>query len=284
MARNASGIFTLVAGNPVVTGTVISSTWANDTMADIAATLTDSLSKSGLGAMTAPLKASNGIVTLPAITFNSETASGLYRAGANDIRMSVNGVDYMRWNGGETSIWDGAAWQAVTPDDWAVEQTFSGGARVIEDELLTMGTGGTDYSTIAYLSADDSLEVDMVGAGDEVTIKNDGTVAFTFTTSTGAFVATGDITGTSDARLKTDLQYMSEPLKKCKFLMGWNYKRTDLNITQNGLLAQDVQTVLPDSVTEDKDGTLGVAYNGVIALLVNCVNELADKVEQLENK
>lgn len=36
MAYNGAGIFQLVAGNPVVTGTIISSTWANNTLADIA--------------------------------------------------------------------------------------------------------------------------------------------------------------------------------------------------------------------------------------------------------
>jgi hypothetical protein len=55
MPRNASGIYSLPAGNPVVPGTVIASDWANPTMNDIAAALTDSLSRSGFGAMQANL-------------------------------------------------------------------------------------------------------------------------------------------------------------------------------------------------------------------------------------
>lgn len=47
MARNGSGVFTLVAGNPVVTDTTISSTWANNTLSDIATALTASLTKDG---------------------------------------------------------------------------------------------------------------------------------------------------------------------------------------------------------------------------------------------
>jgi len=55
MSRNGSGVFTLVSGNPVVTGTTISSTWANNTLNDIAATLTDSVAADGQTPMTGDL-------------------------------------------------------------------------------------------------------------------------------------------------------------------------------------------------------------------------------------
>lgn len=47
MARNGSGTYTLPAGNPVVTGTTISSTWANSTLSDIATALTGSIATDG---------------------------------------------------------------------------------------------------------------------------------------------------------------------------------------------------------------------------------------------
>ena len=43
MSRNGSGTYTLPAGNPVVTGTTISSTWANNTLSDIQNALTQSI-------------------------------------------------------------------------------------------------------------------------------------------------------------------------------------------------------------------------------------------------
>jgi hypothetical protein len=55
MSRNGSGTYTLPAGNPVVTGTTISSTWANNTLNDIAATLTDSVAADGQTPMTGNL-------------------------------------------------------------------------------------------------------------------------------------------------------------------------------------------------------------------------------------
>lgn len=55
MARNGSGTYSLPAGNPVVTGTSISSTWANTTLSDIATAMTQSLSQDGQTPVTANL-------------------------------------------------------------------------------------------------------------------------------------------------------------------------------------------------------------------------------------
>ena len=55
MSRNGSGTYSLPAGNPVVTGTTIASTWANNTMNDLAAALTDSVAADGQTPMTGNL-------------------------------------------------------------------------------------------------------------------------------------------------------------------------------------------------------------------------------------
>lgn len=55
MARNGSGVYSLAAGNPVITGTTISSTWANNTLSDIASALTGSIASDGQTVITANL-------------------------------------------------------------------------------------------------------------------------------------------------------------------------------------------------------------------------------------
>jgi len=55
MSRNGSGVYSLPAGNPVVTQTTISSAWANNTMNDLAAALTDSVAADGQTPMTGNL-------------------------------------------------------------------------------------------------------------------------------------------------------------------------------------------------------------------------------------
>ena len=65
MSRNGSGTYSLPAGNPVVTGTTIASTWANTTMNDLAAALTDSVAADGQTPMTGDLDLNtNKIVNL----------------------------------------------------------------------------------------------------------------------------------------------------------------------------------------------------------------------------
>ena len=55
MPRNPQGLYTLPPGNPVVSGTIIESNWANTTMSDLGDAITGSLPRNGSAPMTAPL-------------------------------------------------------------------------------------------------------------------------------------------------------------------------------------------------------------------------------------
>ena len=63
MSRNGSGTYSLPAGNPVVTGTTISSTWANTTLNDIASALTGSIASDGQTPMTGSLAMGGNNIT-----------------------------------------------------------------------------------------------------------------------------------------------------------------------------------------------------------------------------
>ena len=97
MSRNSGGTYSLATGNPVVTGTVISSTWGNNTLSDIATALTDSLSRTGLGGMSSALQLTNGAIGTPSLTFAAETTLGWYRASASNLRLVMAGVDRETW-------------------------------------------------------------------------------------------------------------------------------------------------------------------------------------------
>jgi hypothetical protein len=93
MARNSSGTHSLPAStNPVVSGTTITPTWANGTLADVSAEITDSLSRSGKGGMTAPLRCADGTVSAPAHSYTSETGSGWFRNAAGELRLAILGT------------------------------------------------------------------------------------------------------------------------------------------------------------------------------------------------
>ncbi len=89
MPRDASGNYTLPAGNPVVTGTTVDASWANDTMDDIKTVLTDSLSRTGDGGMLVAFEFASGLVSAPGMAWTSEPTSGFYLAATNDMRAAI---------------------------------------------------------------------------------------------------------------------------------------------------------------------------------------------------
>lgn len=91
MPRDSSGNYTLPAGNPVVTGSTISSSWANTTLTDIGSELTDSLDRSGKGAMLAVLKIVDGSVSTPGLAFGSEPGTGFYRPSSAILALTITG-------------------------------------------------------------------------------------------------------------------------------------------------------------------------------------------------
>lgn len=139
MSRAAGGTYTLPAGNPVITGTVISSTWANTTLTDIATALTDSLSRTGLGSMTASLFLPDGTAALPSLAFTNSTTTGLYRGGADILGFSTAGVSR-----GTISA----------AGNWTIPAPTSGTALDISstaNDVIILRKSGTIYG---YLTAD----------------------------------------------------------------------------------------------------------------------------------
>jgi hypothetical protein len=95
MARNGSGTYNLPAGNPVVTGTTISSTWANTTLSDIGAALTGSIAKDGQTIPSANLPMGGYIHTNvgTATLTNQYPSAGQIQAGSITYLTSVSGTD-----------------------------------------------------------------------------------------------------------------------------------------------------------------------------------------------
>ena len=91
MPRNPAGVYTLPLA-PVIPGTVIEAEWANPSLDDIAAALSDSLSRGGDGVMLVPFKVVDGTEALPGLAFAQEASSGFYRAADGQIGVSILGV------------------------------------------------------------------------------------------------------------------------------------------------------------------------------------------------
>lgn len=116
MSRNSSGNYTLPAGNPVITDTVIESQWANSTLEDVGNELTNSLSRNGKGGMLAPLLLTDGTENLPSLSFTSDQNSGLYRAEIGDYRLSIQGADLIKYETGRTTVTYNVSTAVAGPD------------------------------------------------------------------------------------------------------------------------------------------------------------------------
>ena len=99
-------------------------------------------------------------------------------------------------------------------------------------------------------------------------------------TASGSITASGNVTAYSDAKLKTDMVQIHDALDKVGSLTGYTYTRIDTGNRETGLIAQDVQAVLPEAVV-DNDGTLSLAYGNLVGLLVEAIKELRAEVDEL---
>lgn len=89
MSRNGSG--TMSIPNTMTAGTTITAAPHNQNYSDIASELTNSLALDGQSTMAGQLKAAAGTVALPGIAFGSDTDSGIYRIGANNMGVALGG-------------------------------------------------------------------------------------------------------------------------------------------------------------------------------------------------
>ena len=98
--------------------------------------------------------------------------------------------------------------------------------------------------------------------------------------------ATNDIAAFSDESVKTDLQVIDNAVDKIKQINGYTYVRIDdtSNTRRAGVIAQEVQKVLPEVVSKNQDETLNVAYSNMIALLIEGIKEQQSQIDILNEK
>lgn len=127
MARNSGGTYSLPAGQPVVTGATIDATVFNTLTTDLATEMTDSLDRSGKGAMLAPLQLPNGADVLPALTFAADSTLGIYRDNSTGNLVITQGGAIASFTQGSVAI-GGAltAVQVVTPLAQALGSNWTG--------------------------------------------------------------------------------------------------------------------------------------------------------------
>lgn len=162
----------------------------------------------------------------------------------------------------------------------------------------------TQYVDIGfyYLNYDNgattsSFEFQIDGSTKAVLTSAGGfSVGTTANPGAGAIYATGDITAfySSDIRLKKDIEPISEPIKKLMEISGVTYKWNEeylkdkevdgyfVRETEVGVIAQEVEKVLPEVVATRENGYKAVRYEKLVALLIEAVKDQQHQIDELK--
>ena len=161
----------------------------------------------------------------------------------------------------------------------AIGRTFLGATNI--------GNAAGSQRKLLGVDNDDNVQMGSLGIGTAAS----GTA--------GEIRATDNITGyySSDSRLKENIVNINGALEKVSMLKGVTFDWCENYIKERGgedgyfikkhdtgLIAQDVQEVLPEIVRKKKDGYLGVQYDKMVGLLVEAIKELRTEVNELKSK
>lgn len=253
MPRSA-GVYSLPAGNPVVTGTTITSTWANTTLADIASALTDSLPRDGSAAMTG---------NLPMGTFK---VAGLGNASAlgDALAFGQTGA-YLQGLSSDTNtvnISGGAATNALSATNLS---TAAAATQVVQ--CIHLATSGDNY-LIRFGAGGSAINVgvDYNRAGNAIRYNT-----------------------TSDARLKNGISDAEECGSFVDSLKVRSYTWKDGGAyVSHGFIAQELVEVAPEAVSIGDDGESpehqwGIDVSFLVPYLVKEIQSLRARVAALES-
>jgi hypothetical protein len=257
-------------------------------------------SSSGVTTIRASATAS-GIINLPAVsgiatfitTGDTGTVTSNMIADLNITNLDVSNsaaIAYSKLNLANSIVNADIASGAAIAVSKLAASTISGISlgsnlnNLIAGSFITYSSG-TTYNGSAAITV--SIAATTANTGNTVVARNSsgdftaGTISVTNLTASQT-VQAADFNSTSDENLKTNILTVENGLETIKSLRGVTF---DWKINQKpsiGVIAQELERVLPELVTDGDPKT--VNYNGLIAVLIEAVKELSAEVEELKSK
>jgi hypothetical protein len=302
VARDASGNFSAGTITANLTGNVTGNVSGNATTATTATTANAVAADSvALGTDTT----GNYVATITAGTGISGSSSS--EGGTPTIALSHLGIESLTDpNADRVLMWDdsagAAAWLTIGSN-----LTLTGTTLTADTQAPVAGTGidvsGTTVSIesdlrdgITHIGRDTSNYIDWtIGASGYTSFfVNGGEIARMEVD--GDFHADGNViaysTTISDERLKTDITKIDGALDKVNSLNGYTFTYKADGKKSAGVIAQEVEKVLPSAVQEtelplkvdDGQAYKTVQYDQLVGLLIEAVKDLSSRVKELESK
>lgn len=228
-----------------------------------------------------------------AATFNGAITSGgnITVGGTNNLIVNDSGAAIFG-NDGDLSIGNSGTIGLISAPNGDMTLDTAGNINLDADGgNIRIKDGGTEYGTInkngtanlsIYSSASDA---DMLFQG------NDGGSVITALTldmsAAGAATFNGDVNApnfntTSDATLKTNVETLTGSLDAVKSLRGVSFDWLENGGSEIGVIAQEVEDVLPDVVNTNEDGIKSVKYGNMVGLLIEAIKEQQAQIDELK--
>ena len=188
--------------------------------------------------------------------------------------------------------WDGSAWNN--------EVEFSSAGNITADGNLVLGGTATfKFINSTWISSADGVNrlyytangTSYYKTADDHQFRNSSDATKVSFDSSGNGVFAGNVTAygsPSDIVLKENVEVIDNAMNKVNQLKGITYDLKSDGNRLTGLVAQDLEKVLPEAVytAEDLDGKehLAIRYGNTVGLLVEAIKELSAKIEKLEGK
>ena len=132
------------------------------------------------------------------------------------------------------------------------------------------------------------------GRIENVSTDNDSTIFKFYTDNTsspsmtlfdsGNMTIAGTLTQNSDVRLKENIKPIESALDKVKQMQGVEFNKINSSTKEIGVVAQEIEKIIPELVLEDKEGIKSVAYGNITAVLIEAIKEQQKQIEELKQQ
>ena len=237
------------------------------------------------GITTATYSENSFVATAGQTSFDVSYEVGYVDVFLNGIRLS-------------SSEYTAATGSSVVLDDPATEGDVVDIIEVATNRGQTGARGPAGETTLAGIATTSSTTTHyplfVAGLGNTTPLISTTSNYFSFIPDSGTLttnqlnvvgvVTATDFNSTSDINLKTNIKTIDDPLAKVIQLNGVSFDWKHMQESSAGVIAQDVEKVLPEIVKDDPDGHKSVNYNGLIGLLIEAVKEQNETIKTLSQK
>jgi hypothetical protein len=162
---------------------------------------------------------------------------------------------------------------------WSINVTGSAGSAT----TATTATNATNSAVTDDTTTNSTHYPNFVSGTSGNQAEKVSSTKFTFNPSTGLLTTT-DYNSSSDKRLKKNIKTVDNALDKVMSLRGVSFDWKEGGAKAIGLIAQEAEKIIPEIVSKDDNGYLGIKYNNLIGVLVEAIKDQQEQINILKKQ